>query len=90
MTSKIKELPLEFDGKGEVKGYRFRQLHKSGKAYMYEKTCDEGDTSYEVFKRKTNRRFQSVSYPKSNSFGIWAWDIRNYERALERFNELNK
>ena len=90
MTGKIKELPLEFDGKGEVSEYRFRQLKKTDKAYMYEKTCDEGSTSYEVFKRKINRRFQSVSYPKSNSFGLWAWDIRDYERALECFNELSK
>lgn len=28
-------------------------------------------------------------YPKSNCFGIWAWSISNYEKAVAKFNELN-
>ena len=84
------ELNVEFQGRGEVSEYHFRQIKKSGTAYIYKKSDGEGNTSYEVFKRKVNRRFQNVTYPKSNSCGIWAWDYRDYERALIRFNELSE
>jgi hypothetical protein len=83
----IKELPTEFAGKGEVRGYYFTQIWKSNKAYIY---AVDGGKHYEVFKRKVNRRFSQVSYPNSMSFGIWAWTCRSYENALEKFEELNQ
>ncbi len=84
--SNIKELPIEFAGKGEVKGYFFTQVMKSDKAYIY---AVDGGKRYEVFKRKVNRRFFQVRYPSSQSFGVWAWTFTSYELALKRFEELN-
>ncbi len=86
----LKELPLSFEGVGEVKGYVFRQLHVSSDAYIYEKkNVDTGLISYEVFRRKENDRFGCVSYPSSKSFGKWAWECVTYQRALNRFFDLN-
>jgi hypothetical protein len=85
--AEIKELRTEFTGKGEVKGYYFTQILKSDNAYIY---AVDGGKYYEVFKRKVNRRFSQVSYPNSKSFGIWAWTCKSYDKALERFEKLNK
>lgn len=88
MEGVLKNLPDSFDGTGEVKGYLFKKLEESECAFIYEKIIGNR-TTYEVFKKKINRRFNSVSYPKANDFGNWAWDCPNYERALLKFNELN-
>jgi hypothetical protein len=83
----MKELLTEFEGRGEVSGNHFKQLMKSSSAYMYEKFF-EGIRYYEVFQRKENARFNTVSYPTSASFGIWAWDYANYDRAIAKFESL--
>lgn len=78
-------------GIGEMKGFAFIQMEASDKAYVY--AVDMGEvTYYEVFKRRINTRFEEhkVSYPTSKAFGIWAWCYRDYEKAINRFNELNK
>lgn len=55
MDIKIKELPLVFEGKAEVKGFIFKQIENNGDYYIYEKSMlrDDGTTkvTYEVFKR---------------------------------------
>jgi hypothetical protein len=89
MQIKEKELPLQFIGKGDVKGHQFQQLKKSDKAYLYQKTIPEGVVYYEVFKRKINRRFKSVSYPRTEHFSIWAWTYMDYKQALDKFNALS-
>ena len=43
---------------------------------------------YEVFKKRLNRRFGTVSYPTDKAFGIWAWSCMSLERARERLNEI--
>lgn len=89
-NNNMKELELSFDGVGEVKGYSFKQLLKSDYAYIYEKThIESGTKSYEVFKRVENTQFNCVSYPKSKSFGIWAHECSNFERAKCLFDEIN-
>lgn len=85
----IKKLPHQFRGTGEVKGYSFIKIQESDKAFIYEKKTIKGDKSYEVFKKKVNRRFLSEQYPKSNHFGIWAWEYSNFDSAIRRFNELS-
>lgn len=82
----MKELPLEFTGRGEVKGFTFKQIHASCKAYLYE----INGKHYEVFRRKINTRFGNVSYPKSRDFGRWAWTYNSRELAEKKFNELNQ
>lgn len=99
----MKELEIEFDGKGRLKGFHYKQVKISPVAYIYEVTCDnEGykDTWYEVFKRVENMGgthsiggidvfFEpKVSYPSDNSFGVTAWCCNSLERANLRFDKI--
>ena len=84
----MKDLPKQFPGRGEVKGYLFTQIRQTDKTFIYE--VSSGDRKhYEVFKKKLNHRFACVSYPTSKAFGIWAWTYMSLERALEKFEKLN-
>lgn len=86
----MKELEMRFSGTGEVKGYKFEQTECSVFAYIYKKThMESGNVSYEVFKRVENRQFDCVSYPKSKSFGVWAWEYSDHLVALERFMNIH-
>lgn len=85
----IKELPETFIGRGEVKGFHFRQLLRSEFAYIYHVSQPNGPQYYEVIKRIEDYRFNRISYPGSQSFGICAWTSYNYLEALNRFRLLN-
>ena len=85
----MKELKTEFVGIGEVRGFTFKQLNANGYAYMYEvKNPDEQSSHYEVFERVENTAFDCVSYPKSKSFGVWAWFIKDYEKACKKYDKI--
>ena len=96
-----KDLPDNFIGVGEVKGFNFTKLHSNDNGYLYEVHPIEGKHHYEVFERKTSpicvdfeKRIYSetdsqVRYPKSQDFGVWAWCITNYQIALTKFFSLN-
>jgi hypothetical protein len=55
---------------------------------------------YEVFKKKISKEStgilngvevhfeERVTYPSSKAFGVWAWAFSNYNKALEKFNEI--
>ena len=86
----MKELQENFEGTGEVKGKSFKQLLRSKEAYLYECTGKNFNTHYEVFLRRENDRFNVVSYPKSNSFGKWAWTYSDFNKAKEKFNDINQ
>ena len=85
----VKELPLSFEGRGEVGGSLFVQVDKSDKGYIYKATAKigGGNVRYEVFQRKINQ-YGGVSYPKSKSFGKWAKSFYSLEKALEYFKLL--
>ena len=98
----MKKLEIEFEGKGEVSGYKLKQLHNSEKAFMYELTDIETSSKhYEVFERKIQKESEvSIAgktvkyeereiYPKSNSFGAWAWCFTDYDKAFSKFQMLN-
>jgi hypothetical protein len=86
----MKELREEFIGIGEVRDFEFTCLKQTDKAYLYKVVSPEFDeTHYEVFERKENHQFDCVSYPKSNSFGLWAFTYSKYNKALEKFEDLN-
>jgi len=86
----MKELSKYFKGRGEVKGYIFKQIVRSHKAYIYEISSEDSSRKhYEVFKKVENRRYNCISYPTSKAFGIWAWTCMSLERAVVKFNELN-
>lgn len=83
----MKQLQNEFIGRGEVKGFIFTQIKKSNKAYIYKVDCD-GCEHYEVFKHKENKQFECISYPKTASFGLWAWTYNDFELAIEKYDLL--
>jgi hypothetical protein len=68
----MKELELEFTGTGEVKGFMFTQLKRSNFGYIYMVSDTFGQRWYEVFKKKINARFATISYPRQKAFGVWA------------------
>jgi hypothetical protein len=76
----MKELPVHFEGKGQVKGYAFTQISKTDKGFIYE-VEQGGYKHYEVFKKLLNRRFGTVSYPTDKAFGVWAWTSMSLEKA---------
>lgn len=84
----ITTLPIQFQGRGEVKGYIFTQTYKTDRAFIYEVYSDDS-IHYEVFKRLLNKRFACESYPTSKAFGIWAWTCMTLEDALDKLYELN-
>ena len=97
----MKELEKEFLGKGEVSGTKFKQLKASSKAFIYElEDIETGFKRYEVFERRKQKEMtvnmggQEITYeakelyPKSNSFGSWAWCTTDLDRAIEIFNRI--
>jgi len=93
-------LEKEIEGTGEVSGLKYRQIRVSDTAYLYEVSRDGIIVCFEVFERKNSamcvdfeKRIYSETefketYPKSNSFGVWAWCYFKLASALEKFNSL--
>ena len=82
-------LQIVITGKGEVKGFNFKQVTKTPKAYIYEISHPQIDkVQYEVFKRKTYKPDNREVYPSSKSFGKWAWSVRSYDEAYNKMVEL--
>jgi len=93
----IQTLENEFDGIGEMQGFKFTKIKESYKAYLYKVEQSEGNIHFEVFERKNspicidfkNRVYSETEfkeiYPKSNSFGLWAWCITDFKKAIEKF-----
>jgi len=82
-------------------GFIFEKVKTSSSAYIYKVSCIDHDViHYEVFLRKTTqicidfeKRIYSEtefkeSYPSNESFGVWAWTYREYQKAIEKFNTL--
>ena len=87
---KMEELSIDIKGRGDVKGITFKQIAKSEKAYVYERTDSEGNNDgYETFRRKINKKFGCESYPGSKSFGIWAWCFNSIDKAMAKFDYIN-
>jgi len=87
----MKQLEIDFEGRGEVKGYHFHQIHADDDGFIYQVTNHESDTNhYEVFKRKENTQFDCISYPSSKTFGIWAWTTQTLDEAFQFFNSKIK
>lgn len=83
----IKELDLYIKGKGETRGFTFKQIKANGYAYLYEVEND-GDIYYEVFERRVNSQFNCISYPSSKAFGVYAFCLHKLEQAENKFLEL--
>lgn len=95
----IKKLPKQFSGVGEVKGFEFTQIEDTPLYSIYSVT-HEGVVHYEIFKKRIapvcldfkNRIYSDTDskeiYPKSASFGIWAWSIQNLTNAEPYIKEI--
>lgn len=83
----MRELPKQFEGKEEVRGYTFTQIRSAKWGFIYE-VDHGGHRHYEVFKKLLNRRFGTVSYPTDKAFGIWAWTCMSLENAKVCLNML--
>ena len=84
----MRPLKTQFEGRGEVKGYHFRLMRMTNRAFLYE-VSSGSRKHYEAFKRIINKRYARVSYPTSKGFGIWAWTYMLLDEALVKFNDLN-
>lgn len=96
----IEKLPVEFIGRGEVSGSKFKQVFESDNAYIYDVETKEGSKHYEVFKKQTtaicidfnNRKFSETEfkeiYPKSNNFGVTAWTTKSIDRAFDKLENI--
>jgi len=78
MDTHIKKIDSTFFGKGEVRGVKFKKIAETEKGYIFSRS----DNYFEVFRKKVNIRFACESYPKSSSFGVWAWCCRSLDRAI--------
>ena len=85
----MRELEEEFVGRGEVKGFLFKQLKFEDGVYLYQVTS-ESSLYYEVFERRGNSQYDCVSYPALKSFGVWAFTTVSLDKAYLRFEELKE
>lgn len=83
----MKELQITFTGRGQVKGYEFKQIKATKYAYLYE-VSENNVIHYEVFKRRENSLYECISYPTDKAFGVWAWTCETLKRAEDKFNEI--
>ncbi len=87
IQSDIKQLPRQFTGRGEVRGFLFTQLEVTDTAFLYTVEA-EGTIYFEVFRKRENARYGCVSYPTSKAFGIWAWTYLTKEEAIRKLEEF--
>lgn len=89
------ELPKEFIGAGEVKGFSFNRVYSNDYASVYKVKVPETECiHYEVFERKfaricidfENKVFSETDfrekYPKSKDFGVCAFTKKSFEDAI--------
>lgn len=91
------KLPTEFTGKGEVRGFHFTKTFENNKGYVY-RVGTETHNHFEVFYKKQSpicidfkKRIYSETdfketYPKANSFGVWAWTVNSLDKGIEKLN----
>ena len=103
MKSKFKfviTLPKEFQGKGQMRGYQFKQIHREQDFCIYE-VSRKKTKFYELIKPRIAGKILDVSvrpyleckeigkehYPKANQFGKNAWTLSTREKAFKKLNE---
>ena len=92
------KLKDKFIGTGEVRGFEFSKIKENEYAFVYKVsyTNEDGISKYwyEVFEKRVSKEAviekegvqinlqEKETYPKSNSFGKWAWTYGTLDRAL--------
>ena len=87
-TNEPKQLPKEFYGIGEVRGFTFLQLKLQNNVALYRVSDTFSNNWYEVFKVKFNSLYCGFYYPRSKAFGVTAWCCKSWSKAKSRFNAL--
>ena len=98
-------LENKFIGTGEVKGFEFSKIKENGYAFIYRVNCTNEDGIskywYEIFEKRISKECNTniggvkihfderEKYPKSNSFGVWAWTCGDLDRALTIFDSIS-
>lgn len=99
---KIEYLYDEFEGGGEMKGYKYKKIENNTYAYIFEvkNIEDEDIVFYEVIKRRIvplcidfNNRIYSETeykevYPNANKFGDEGFIYKSLEKAINKFNKI--
>jgi hypothetical protein len=98
MEENIKQLPLEFIGRGEVKKFKFTQIKKNEFGFIYKVESEDSSSHYEVFENKISNCYDFINktitgelmetYPSAKFFGKWAWTANTLEKAYEILNEI--
>jgi len=96
----MKQLEKQFDGTGQMSNFKFKQISSTIAGFLYEVTENGTNVHYEVFEAKkaplcidfekrlySETEFKEV-YPKDKDFGVWAWCIRDKQKAINKFNNL--
>lgn len=86
--TELRILPTQFEQKGD----KFTRVFENEKYYIYRR-LHAGMDYYEVFKRKTSVCIDfetkiptgeyKETYPRDESFGIWAWCCKSYDSAMK-------
>ena len=88
--------------KSRKSGFVYTQVLRGKRSCIYEQEVTPEIKYYEVFilqirKEKTikfkagDKKIEAGEmWPNNEAFGKWAWTCRTLERAMERFNELEK
>jgi hypothetical protein len=90
----MKILPLKL----RKNGFNYTQVLRKGKKAIYEQTITSEIKQYEVFKIRTrpdkifkgNLICGGEVFPGNEDFGKSAWSCRTYDKALERFNNIEE
>jgi len=64
------------------KGFIYTQAFKNEKGYIYKQQLNGIELGFEVFYRTENTKFNCISFPGDNAFGVWAWSVKTFDRAL--------
>lgn len=87
----MSELKKIFVGRGEVKGFIFRQIARNDFGFIYEVSQPGvGKAHYEVFHRRVHQRFGVVRYPRAAAFGKWAYAYTKLDEAIDKLSEISE
>jgi len=93
-TNTVREIPEKFS----LKGDEFTRVFENENFYIYMRThCEKN--YYEVFRKKVVDCIdyetkqptgeQKYSYPKDESFGVWAWCCGSLPDAMKYLRPIN-
>lgn len=83
-------MPKELDIHIRRNGYNYHQSTKNDNGYIYAQDLNGKTIAYEVFERRVNKMYDTVSFPGDNAFGSWAWSCRTYEDAFKKLQQIEE